>query len=505
MKVKRLTLPASVRNWVSIWGALLASVSLFFIIFLFLISVVFDVGSSYLGIFIYIILPIFLVAGLIMIPVGMYITRKKMKKMASEKVQLKWPTIDFNNPAIRNAAMIFGIGTLVFLLLTSIGSYEAFHYTESVEFCGKLCHKVMEPEYTAYHQSSHERVKCVECHVGSGANWYVKSKLSGLYQVYSVTFNKYPRPIPTPVHNLRPARETCEQCHWPQKFYDRKMKMKRLYLADDTTTEWDVNLLMKTSATFSALGQQEGIHWHINPDVKIEYRLNPSDKESIPWVKFTNRKTGESHIYKDMDSTINEKDLQLAEVKTMDCMDCHNRPSHNYLPPQNFVDDAITSGAISRKLPDIKIIAMQVFGQDYSTKDSAFMAIDTQIKEYYKLMYPDILEPQKDEIQKAIKAIQEGYSRNIFPAMKVKWDAYPLHLGHLETNGCYRCHNDKHKSDTGRVISRNCNLCHSILAQGTPGKMEYSTSMETLQFHHPVNINDAWKTKLCSECHHKLY
>jgi hypothetical protein len=283
------------------------------------------------------------------------------------------------------------------------------------------------------------------------------------------------------------------------------MKMKRLYLADETTSEWDVNLLMKTSATFSALGQQEGIHWHINPDVKIEYRVNPSDKESIPWVKFTNRKTGESHIYTESDSTVNETALQQAEMKTMDCMDCHNRPSHNYLPPQSFVDDAITSGKISRQIPDIKIIAMQDFGQDYPTKDSAFMAIDNQVKEYYKLMYPDTLESQKENIQNAILALQEGYSRNIFPVMKVKWNAYPLHLGHLETRGCYRCHNDKHKSDTGRVISRDCNLCHSIVAQGKPGEMEYSASMEPLTFQHPVNINEAWRTKLCSECHNKLF
>jgi hypothetical protein len=505
MKLKPVTLPQSVRNWTSILGAVLASMSLIIIIFLFMISFVFDAGSSYLGIFIYIILPIFLVFGLILIPVGMLITRKKLKKSASDEEQLKWPKIDFNNPAIRNAAMIFGAGTMVFLLLTSVGSYEAFHYTESVEFCGKLCHTVMEPEYTAYHQSSHERVKCVECHVGSGANWYVKSKLSGLYQVYSVTFNKYPKPIPTPIHNLRPARETCEQCHWPQKFYDRKMKMKRFYLADETTTEWDVNMLMKTSATFSALGQQEGIHWHINPNVKIEYRNNPSDNESIPWVKFTNLKTGESHIYQEPDSTLDPEAMKNVPVKTMDCMDCHNRPSHNYLPPQNFIDDAITSGAISHELPDIKIVAMQVLYQDYSTKDSAFAAIETQVNEYYKLMYPDVLESKKKEIQQAISAMQEGFSRNIFPAMKVKWSAYPLHLGHLETKGCYRCHNDKHKSDTGRVISRDCKLCHSILAQGKPGEMEYSTSMQPLEFHHPVNINEAWKTKLCSECHSKLF
>jgi hypothetical protein len=363
----------------------------------------------------------------------------------------------------------------------------------------------MEPEFTAYHQSSHERVKCVECHVGSGANWYVKSKLSGLYQVYSVTFKKYPRPIPTPIHNLRPARETCEQCHWPQKFYDQKMKMKKLYLADETTTEWDVNLLMKTSATFSPLGQQEGIHWHINPEVKIEYRLKPGDSETIPWVRFTDLKTGESHIYTQPDTTINETALGKIEIKTMDCMDCHNRPSHNYLPPQSFFDDLVTAGKISKKLPDVKIIAMQALNQDYSTKDSAYLSINSQVRDYYKTLYPEVLEKQKEELLNAITAMQEGYSRNIFPYMKAKWSAYPVHLGHLESKGCYRCHNDKHKSETGRVISRDCKLCHSILAQGKPGEMEYSTNTEPLEFRHPVEINKAWKTKLCSECHSRLF
>jgi hypothetical protein len=505
MKSKPFVLPTSVRNWVSIWGALLAFISLIMIIFLFSLSAVFDAGSSYLGIFIYIILPIFLVLGLLLIPLGMLITRRKRKRMVTMAEETKWPTIDFNNQAVRNAAIIFGVGTLVFLLLTSIGSYEAFHYTESVEFCGKLCHKVMEPEYTAYHQSSHERVKCVECHVGNGANWYVKSKLSGLYQVYSVTFKKYPRPIPTPIHNLRPARETCEQCHWPQKFYDRKMKMKKLYLADETTSEWDVNLLMKTNATFSAQGQQEGIHWHINPDVKIEYRNKPGDSETIPWVRFTNRKTGETHIYTDPDSIPDTATLSKTEIKTMDCMDCHNRPSHNYLPPQSFFDEEVTAGKISRKLPDIKIIAMQALNQDYSTRDSAFLSIDSQVRDYYKTLYPQVLESQKEELGNAIASMQEGYSRNIFPYMKAKWNAYPVHLGHLESKGCYRCHNDKHKSETGRVISRDCKLCHSIIAQGKPGEMEYSTTMEPLEFKHPIEINNAWKTKLCSECHSRLF
>jgi hypothetical protein len=503
MIFRNLKLPRSLKNWVSIWGAAMASTSLIIIIFLFLISIIYDAGSSYLGIFIYIIVPIFLVIGLLMIPVGMMLNRKKTKP--TEEETLSWPKIDFNKPEVRNASIIFIAGSVVFLILSAIGSFEAFHYTESVEFCGKLCHKVMKPEYVAYHQSSHERVKCVECHVGTGASWYVKSKISGLYQVYSVTFNKYPRPIPTPISNLRPARETCEECHWPQKFYDRKMKMKRNYLADEENSEWDITLMMKTSATYSALGQQEGIHWHINPDVKIEYRADPQNKSTIPWVRYTNRKTGESHIYQDSENMVSSVKLDSLELRVMDCIDCHNRPSHNYGIPQHFVDDAITSGAISGELPNIKSVAMGILAKDYSTADSAMMAIKTGVVEYYKSNYPDILEQKKEKIEKAITGIQDGFNRNIFPEMKVKWNKYPLNLGHLESNGCYRCHNDKHKSDNGRIISRRCDLCHHILSQGKPGQMEYSTTQEALQFKHPVDISDAWKETLCSECHSSLF
>jgi len=175
-----MKLPRSLQNWTSIIGASIASLNILFIFILFIIALIFDVGSSYVGLFIYIILPVFLIAGLILIPVGMYITKRRQKKQKAAPKGPDWPVIDFNNPATRNATLIFSVGTVVLLVLSAVGSYEAFHYTESVEFCGKLCHEVMEPEYVAYHESSHERVSCVECHVGSGADWYVKSKLSGL-------------------------------------------------------------------------------------------------------------------------------------------------------------------------------------------------------------------------------------------------------------------------------------------------------------------------------------
>ncbi len=283
MKLKNLKLPRSFYNWTSVIGATIALISLFMIVFLFVITSIFNQGGSYIGVVIYIALPTLMVIGLLMIPVGMIIKFRKQRK-EKEKQVLRWPAFDFNEPRQRNAFMIFSVGTTIFLLLSAIGSYEAFHYTESVEFCGTLCHEVMKPEYVAYQNSPHARVACVDCHVGSGADWYVRSKLSGLYQVYSVIFNKYPKPIAVPIHNLRPARETCEECHWPEKFYARQLRIERHYLADAENTEWDIHLEMKTGPSLSALGLQEGIHWHINPNIKIEYVSTQDDREVIPWV-----------------------------------------------------------------------------------------------------------------------------------------------------------------------------------------------------------------------------
>lgn len=500
-----MKLPSSVKNYVSIIGAVLAVFNLAAILSLMILSAFFNFGGSYLGLFIYIVLPAFMIFGLILIPVGMRLNRKRARKADESGEGLSWPVLNFNNVATRNATVIFLFGTVFLVIISSIGSYEAFHITESVEFCGKLCHQVMEPEYTTYQGSSHERVACVECHVGSGATWYVKSKLSGLYQVYSVIAKKYPTPIPTPIANLRPARETCEQCHWPEKFYDRKLRIEQSYLADDANTEEIINLQMKTSSKMTSAGFEKGIHQHISPDVRIEYKTTSENRQVIPWVKYTNIKTGVSEVFTDSENTVSQAKLDSLETRVMDCLDCHNRPAHNYKTPQNFVDKSMSEGKIPSALPGIKQIAMQILYKDYSTKDSAFLAIRNQVTEFYQSGHPELFASNKADIEAAILEIQIGYSKNIFPFMKSSWKAYPNNIGHMESDGCFRCHNDRHATEKGQVISKDCNLCHTILAQGNPGNMEYSKDLEPLEFKHPVDIDDAWKTEMCSSCHAQLY
>lgn len=497
----KLKLPPSTQNWLSLIGATIALISFFMIVFLFVVSTIFENNNSYLGLVIYIALPAVMVLGLLLIPLGMYLKIKRDKKQVEEEKK-GWPVLDFNDLRKRNAFMIFAVGTSIFLLASAIGSYEAFHYTESVEFCGQICHAVMKPEFVAYQNSPHARVACVACHVGEGAGWYVRSKLSGLYQVYAVTLGTVPRPIETPITNLRPARETCEECHWPQKFYSRKLVTQKHYLSDANNSEWDITLTMKIGSTLSAFGLQEGIHWHINPDIKVEYKSSDNKREKIPWVRYTNLKTGEVFVYEDENQKLDSKHLDSLETRTMDCMDCHNRPSHDYKPPAFFINNAITAGKIPKELPQIKFAAMEILGKHFSTTDSAMMEIANQVNAFYKDNYPEYYATRKDLIAKAISGIQEEFNKNIFPEMKVRWDVYPNNIGHLEFTGCFRCHNDNHKTSKGKLISKDCNQCHYINAQGPPDKLEMAAVNTYLEFKHPgEDVGDSWKDMLCVDCH----
>jgi hypothetical protein len=499
-----MKLPHYSKNWLTIIGSIIAGINLALILMLFIISTIFDKGNTNLGLFIYIILPGFMILGLLLIPVGMFRERRRLRKSLVHEVA-RFPRIDLNDPRHRNAFIIFTITTIIILFLSTLGSFEAYHITESVEFCGTLCHQVMEPEHTAYQNSPHANVSCVECHVGSGASWYVKSKLSGLHQVYAVLTKTYPTPIETPLHDLRPARETCEKCHWPQKFYARTLWTNKYFLADSLNTEWDIMLQMKTGPEYSGLGLREGIHWHINPDVNIEYISENDKRENITYVKYTNKSSGEVTIYRNDSNPISDSLVSASTTRTMDCIDCHNRPSHNYNSPTVYFDKAMLTGAVSKDIPFFKKAAMGILRETFSDTDTAQMKIKESITSYYKSEYNDYYTNNTDLINNSVASLQKAFSQNTFPKMKVAYDLYPEHIGHLESDGCFRCHNDSFKAENGRTITRNCNLCHSIVGQGKQGMMEYTNIKGTLEFQHPVDIGTAWKEANCSECHLYLY
>ncbi len=493
----KLRLPDSYYNTLSYIGTAIAIIATFMFVFLYTIASFSSIDRAYLGIILFLVIPFFILLGLILIPIGM-IRRSRKQKKAVWAAESRFPVFDFNQPHQRNAAIVFTIGTTIFLFLSALGSYEAYHFTESVTFCGRLCHSVMEPEYTAYQNSPHARVTCVECHVGTGANWYVKSKLSGLYQVYATVFNKYPRPIPTPIKNLRPARETCEQCHWPQKIYGKQLRREFYFLGDEHNTAWEIDLLMNVGGGNPALKQTTGIHWHINPDIQIEYVVLDEKRLQIPRVILINLATRDTTIYDNENMITDPSALASAPRRVMDCMDCHNRPSHIYEDPNRFINIAMAAGTIPPELAYIKKIAVQTCVEEYPSQAEAFNKIASTIRDFYQYGQNGV---NDSLIHRAIEGTQAAFAANIFPTMKVRWSEYPNHIGHMTTVGCFRCHDDEHVSNDGRTISKACEACHLITAQGAVNQMEFAGARGSLEFLHPEDIGDEWRTTLCHECH----
>jgi hypothetical protein len=263
-------------------------------------------------------------------------------------------------------------------------------------------------------------------------------------------------------------------------------------------------MMMKIGPSFSAYGLREGIHWHINPDVMIEYIAATTDRESIPWVRMTNRKTGEVTIFRDRDNLLPENAVDSLPARTMDCMDCHNRPSHSYKSANDYIDNALISEIVPEELPFIKKTSMKVLENSFPTNDSAMLGIRTGITDYYMNKKPAIYRMHRDLIDKAIAGIQSEFKKNTFPAMKASSSSYLNHIGHLESDGCFRCHSGRHESESGNTISKDCNLCHTIIAQGTTLDFQSVSYLDTLQFTHPVDIGTAWQESNCSECHRPL-
>jgi hypothetical protein len=468
--------------------------------FLYVIDIFAGETNPYVGIFLYMVLPPILIFGLILIPVGILRYWWKARKGLVES-HTPWPSIDFNLKSHRRAFLWFIFGLILFLAISSVGSYEAYHFTESVTFCGKTCHSVMKPEYTAYQNSPHARVACVECHVGEGADWYAKSKLSGLYQVYAVMANVYPRPIPTPIENLRPARETCEKCHWPGKFFGAQQRIFDHYMYDDKNHHWPINMLVKTGGGDPKTGLMSGIHWHTFISNTIEYIARDDQKQDIPWVRATDVKTGRMTLYQNSDEPLTQAEIDSAEIHVLDCMDCHNRPSHIYNAPDRALDAMLRVNRIDKTLPEIKKIAVEAMATEYKTEEEALHQIANYIIEFYLKKYPDIYKERKNDIDQAVLATQQQFSQNIFPEMKVNWKYYPDNIGHFYTPGCMRCHEGKHVSDDGEKISTSCYSCHIILSQGDGERAQMATSEEGLEFVHPEDIDEAWKEMGCYECH----
>lgn len=488
--------PSSFYNMRSLIGAGVSALSLSLIIFLFVLEAMTEHPKPYMGIITLIILPIFLAMGLTSVVWGI-LREHRLRRLG--KSQSVLPVIDFNNPRHRLGFSVASLSLILFLALSAFGSYKAYEFTDSDEFCGQMCHSVMSPEFTAYQYSPHARVGCAECHIGSGAEWFVKAKISGSYQVYSVLFDKYSRPIPTPIENLRPAQQTCEQCHWPKHFFSEKQRVLTYYLSDEKNTKWTLDLLIKIGGGNHEEGPTSGIHWHMNIANEITYIHADQSRQVIPWVK-VKHKDGSETVYQD---TASDFDVEKAEPhmkRRMDCIDCHNRPTHIYHHPAKSVNQAMAIGWIDESLPFVKNVTVNALERPYRDQQTALDSIRIIIHEFYATRYPALMIEQREAIERVVTETQKIYSRNFFPEMRVSWRHFPDNIGHLYSAGCFRCHDGKHKSADGRVLSRDCNTCHIVLAQEfEEGSLR--VSLKGIDYRHPVDVGDEWKEKNCSSCH----
>jgi len=480
-----------IQNWISLAGILFSLIFFLVICFMIGLDLFLKDLNPYLQSITYIFVPGLLIASLALIPVGILIERKRRVRPGGEG---KFPVIDFNHPAHQRWILTTAGVVTIFGLFSLFGAYRAYEFTDSVAFCGLMCHKVMEPEHTAYQHSSHARVACVRCHIGPGAEWFVRAKLSGLYQIYSTLTNRYHRPIETPVKNLRPAEDTCEQCHWPQHFYGAVQQDHTYFLTDEANTSWKADMLMQVGGGFP---QKEGIHWHMNIKNKIEYAATDKKRLEIPWVRRTDPE-GNVEVYKSEEAGA-VADAPPGEIRRMDCVDCHNRPSHIYRSPDRAVNQAMAAGTIPPSLPFVKREAVRVLAEPYASVEEAASKIRTSLEGFYREQYPDIFRDRHADVVRTVQAVTDIYQTNFFPAMKVSWKEYPDHIGHMIFPGCFRCHDGKHKSASGKVITQDCSKCHLLIEQGEPGAPE--KSVDGLPFRHPGEDDGAWKEMPCYDCH----
>jgi nitrate/TMAO reductase-like tetraheme cytochrome c subunit len=424
-----------------------------------------SIDNPYLNIIFYLILPALFILGLALIPIGIFIRRRRLLKSGS--IPTEYPRIDLNDRIFRHGIDIVLIATIVNLLVVSVASYRGASYMDSAEFCGKSCH-VMHPEYAAYQVSAHAHVDCVECHIGSGAGSYVQAKLNGTKQLIEVTLRPvagiapkliptYPQPIPSPVHNLRPARDTCEHCHTPTRFYGDKLLVKSTY-ADDETNSLTQSVLVLHLGGRDSLSNLLGIHGvHLG---HIEYIDTDASRTEIPWIERTNP-DGSKTVYT---SSSLKGEMPKGERRVMDCVDCHNRAAHTMQTAEDALNRAMADRVINPDLPWVHKEGLELLKATYSSSDEAQQKIPAALDAFYRTQHADVYAAKSAEIKAAGDGLVNIYTRNVFPEMKVTWGTHPNHIGHMSYPGCFRCHDGDHSTkDNKASITNDCAACHNLL------------------------------------------
>lgn len=490
------TEPSLLRNWVSLCGFVLIIIALAYTLFALLVMLLGVEPNPYFGVLVYVLFPTIALLGLILVPIGAVLERRRRRKLAPDEIPT-YPRIDLNLRSARQGLFALAGLSGFFLILTMVATYKAYQFTDSVTFCGQLCHTPMKPEFMAYRNSPHARVPCVGCHVGPGATWYVRSKFSGLYQVYAVMSATYPKPITTPIRALRPVREGCEGCHWPEKFYGAQFKVFTHFASDEKNTPTQIEMLIDTGGGDVEYGRAAGIHWHMAISNKVWFVATDKQQQIIPWVKMETE-DGRVTEYFAKGDALDPQKIAAMPKQLVDCVTCHSRPSHTFRPPDKAVDDALAAAEMDSSLPFLKQQAVKLVAASYPSSEAAVQGIATGLDGFYHANYATVYVQKQTQIKQAISTVQSIYLNNIFPAMKADWRTHPDNIGHLYYPGCFRCHDGLHVSPDGRVLSNGCDTCHSFVSnQLAPPK---AGAKRTEPFKHPVDFSALAGTP-CTDCH----
>jgi hypothetical protein len=410
--------------------------------------------NPYLGIIFFLLLPALFIAGLVLIPAGMWTRRKKLQKAGL--IPLEFPKVDFNDKIFRHGVDIVLVATIVNLLVVSVASYRGAAYMDSPQFCGQSCH-VMHPEFTAYKIAAHSHVACVDCHIGSGAQAYFSAKVNGTKQLLEVTFDRYPTPIPSPVESLRPARYICEGCHTPARFVGEKLLVKSSFADDEKNTETQTVVVLHLGG-LDGLSHLTGIHGvHLG---HIEYIATDPTRTSIPWVEKRND-DGTVTVFA---SPAAGNGVPQGERRVMDCIDCHNRAAHPFVTAEEALNRAMADGPVSPELPWVHKEGLELLKANYASEAEARVEIPAQLEAFYHSQHPEVLAAKADLVKRAGDGLVTIYSQNVFPFMKVTWGTHPNHIGHMSYPGCFRCHDSEHTAKDGAAIPQDCSVCHNLLA-----------------------------------------
>lgn len=468
--VKRLAswMPRLWSNWVSLLGAVLATVSGFTLVFGLMIRLGAPSSNVYADAILLLVVPGLFVMSLVLVPTGLLIERLRGKTTTDELGSVRDAFTELlSKKVVRRRLTVVAILSVANVAILGAAGQQAVHFMDSPEFCGTTCHEVMSPEYDAYLRSPHSRVTCVQCHIGPGASWAVKAKIDGLRQVWAVMTDTVERPIHAPVHELRPARETCEQCHWPTKFHGNRIHKSVTYDNDETNSAYLSVLLLKVGGENPKTGEYEGIHWHVSRDHEVRYEAHDDSRERIGKVVVLHNGMPIREYLAPEPKDDEEPLGAVVETRTMDCVDCHNRPTHQYDgAPEIAINWAFSTGLLDAQVPWLRKMALPLLAREDRARDDAEAEYLQELGAAYDAD-PQAEKPAPEVLAQAAAGLAELYNRNVYPKMSIGWDTYPTHIGHrgdsADLRGCFRCHDNRHKTQDGRVLKRSCSLCHTVM------------------------------------------